>query len=99
MVTQKRKVKKYSIYFIIGLLWYLFLSLSVTTNYFATFNITKESFTNGILFFSLIIILWASIDMYIEYKANKSHPLIIGGLLIVGGVTGIILGQILTISL
>lgn len=95
----KRNIKKYSIYFIIGLLWYLFLSLSVTTDYFALLNITKVSFTKGVICLSLVIVAWASIDMYKEYKANKSHPLIIGGLLIIGGVTGIILGQLLTISL
>lgn len=94
----KGKTKKYSIYFIIGLLWYLFLSLFVTTDYSSTFNITKSSFTKGIVCLSIIIVLWASVDMYREYKANKSHPLVIGGLLISGGIAGIILGQLLTIS-
>lgn len=95
----KGKTKKYSIYFIIGLLWYLFLSLFVTTDYSTTFNMTKSSFTNVIVCLSIIIVLWASIDMYKEYKTNKSHPLVIGGLLIIGGVTGILLGQFLSNSL
>lgn len=89
------KISKYSIYFIIGLLWYLFLSLSLQIDYASTFRIPKSTYNILLICISLVIVLWASFNMYKEYKTKQLHPLFIGSLMIAGGVTGLIIGQLI----
>lgn len=91
----KNNIRLYGVYFIVGLLWYLFLFLSVKIDYAEIFNISKSLYTILIIIIGLVISTWAAINMFTQYKRNNLHPLVIGLLLIAGGLCGLLFAKLI----